>query len=350
MFRNRLISILLIILLISVFTLFLSCNPTDSDSGDSGDSGDGGDGGETDLDDLVAAAKDSISTGELVDMLYYLASDALEGRLTGEPGNELAAQYIADEFEEYGLEKAFPDSYLQEFSGNSMYIGNYTTNNIIGVLPGNDPVLKDEVIVIGAHMDHIGYNMSPTGSPDNPDELCNGADDNASGTVAVLELADAFSYLRNYINRTFVFIAFSAEEIGLFGSEHYVDNPIYPIGNHIYMLNLDMVGWVKNQTEIDAYGGVTSNAVNGYIDALDDDYPFDFRTEKGSAWTRSDHYNFYSAGMPTVFFHTGLGSPYHQPGDESHLIDYDGLDKVTEFAFELLWMIDREPTAPTLDN
>jgi hypothetical protein len=347
--KKRLISILLILLTI-VYIIVLSCTPP-NDAGDSGDGGDSGDsGGETNIDDLVDLARDSINLWELNEMLYYLADDSLEGRLTGHIGNDLAAEYIADEFLEYEVLQPFNGSYMQEFSGSSFYIGNYTTNNIVGIIPGNDPVLKEEVIVIGAHMDHIGYNMSTTGSADNPDELCNGADDNASGTVAVLELADAFSYLKNYVNRTFVFILFSGEEIGLYGSEYYVDNPVYPIDDHIFMLNLDMIGWLKEQTTIDAYGGVTSNTVNGYIDTLDDDLPFDFYTDKGSAWSRSDHYNFYSAGMPAVFLHTGLGSPYHQPGDEADLIDYEGLETITKFAFDLLWMIDRDPQAPDFVN
>lgn len=314
---------------------------------------DGGDGGnELTLDELLVEAKNSITDGELSEMLYYLASDDLEGRLSGYAGNETAAQYIADEFENYGLEQGMTDSYLQPFDFNyyDWWSGTTisgTTSNIIGYLPGNDPELKDEIIVIGGHMDHIGYNYSSTGNQSN---ICNGADDNASGTVSVLELAEAFSLLKNHIKRTLVFICFSGEELGLFGSTHYVENPIFPIEDHVYMANMDMVGWLKEQNTIWAFGGNTSNTADNIIDTLDNNYSFNFSTDKGEYWAQSDHKPFYDANIPAVFFHTGGDSPYHEPEDDADLIDYTGLDSFTEFVFEYIWELDQLDEKPDFAN
>jgi hypothetical protein len=290
----------------------------------------------------VIEAKESITDEELLDMLSYIASDELEGRNSGEEGNELAAQYIADEFEEYGLLPAVDGSYFQEFS--FQFDRGYSprrveTSNIIGYLPGNHPSLKSEVIVVGAHMDHVGYGRY--GSRGGKGEVHNGADDNGSGTVAVLELAEAFAEIKDDINRTFVFIAFSGEEMGLKGSYYYVRDPVFPLDDTIFMLNLDMVGWLREKDYLYVLN-VRSVPMKTLFIRLSNDYPFEpkFSTSQGS-----DHYPFYRAGIPVAFLHTGIHAYYHTNDDDVERIDFDGLEMVTEYAFDILWQIDvtREP-------
>ncbi len=291
----------------------------------------------------VKTVKEGITDEELYDMLSYLASDDLEGRNSGDEGNELAAEYIAGQFEEYGLLPAVDGSYFQEFSfqfdrGRTPLI--IETSNIIGYLPGNHATLKKEVIVIGAHMDHIGYGRYS--SRGGGGEVHNGADDNGSGTVAVLELAEAFSEIKDEINRTFVFIAFSGEEMGLKGSYYYTRYPVFPIEDTVFMLNLDMVGWLREKDYLYALN-VRSFQIKMLFIKLSKNYPFEprFSTSRGS-----DHYPFYIAGVPVAFLHTGLHAYYHTKDDDVEWIDFDGLELITEYAFDLLWTMDEMREIP----
>ncbi|MFW5799483.1 MAG: M20/M25/M40 family metallo-hydrolase [Spirochaetota bacterium] len=290
---------------------------------------------------FVAEAKSTITIDEQTEMLTYLASDELEGRSTGEKGNDMAAEYIADEFEEYGLHTLEDGTYYQPFSvyfqGES-----HSTQNVIGYLPGNDPELKNEVIIVGAHYDHVG--MGYYGTRGGVGKIHNGADDNASGVVAVLELADAFSSIKGQLNRTFVFILFSGEEMGLHGSLYYADNPEFPLEDTVFMLNLDMVGWLKNKDYLYSYN--TRNAeIKALMDELDENYPFSVKFEYLQR-ASSDHYAFEKSGIPVSFLHTGLHNMYHTPKDDVEFIDFEGLKYITDFSFELLWLIDSMEERP----
>ncbi len=267
-------------------------------------------------------AKDSITKEEQIEMLTYLASDELKGRRQGYEDNELAAKYIAKEFEEYGLIKGMGDSYFQEFLSK--------TKNVVGYFEGNNPELKNEVIIVCAHFDHVVQS--------------NGADDNASGTVGVLELADAFSHIKDEINRTIVFIAFSAEEKGLLGSRYYVENPIFPLENTIFVCNLDMIGWLKDQTYLTSFD-TSSLLVKAIMRKVDDNYPFKIKYD--TIGRRSDHYPFYKNGIPVIFLSTGMEEVYHTPYDDADLIDYDGLQLIAAFTFEVLCLVDIIEERPT---
>ena len=268
-------------------------------------------------------SEEDITVEESRKTLYYLASDEMEGRKPGNPGNFIAVSFIKKEFESYGLE-----THLQKFTYTFRWrVGlirwrtvEIETMNVIGVLKGT----SDKHVVIGAHMDHLGL--------DGDGDAYNGADDNASGTTAILELAEAFGKSDARPKDTIVFIAFNAEELGLLGSKHYVNNPLLPLDDCKLMINLDMVGRLRGTT-VTAQGGNLSRSVTQLVDKLDDNYPFDVNiTVPGN---RSDHAPFNWNGVPVLFFHTGTHPQYHRTTDDSDLINYEGLVNIAKFVKDL---------------
>ena len=271
---------------------------------------------------LLAFALDDCRSGEDITVeesrktLSYLASDDLEGRKPGNPGNFLTVSFIRKEFESYGLE-----THLQKFTYTFRWRTiDVETMNVIGILRGT----SDKHVVIGAHMDHLGL--------DGDGNAYNGADDNASGTTAVLELAEAFGKSDTKPKDTIIFIAFNAEELGLLGSKHYVNNPLLPLDDCKLMINLDMVGRLRGTT-VTAQGGNLSRSVTQLVDKLDDDYPFDVNIT--AAGNRSDHAPFNWNGVPVLFFHTGTHPQYHRTTDDSDLINYEGLVQISKFTLDL---------------
>ena len=268
-------------------------------------------------------SEEDITVEESRKTLSYLASDKMEGRKPGNPGNFIAVSFIKKEFESYGLE-----THLQKFTYTFRWrVGlirwrtvEIETMNVIGVLKGT----SDKHVVIGAHMDHLGV--------DGDGDAYNGADDNASGTTAILELAEAFGKSDAKPKDTIVFIAFNAEELGLLGSKHYVNNPLLPLDDCKLMINLDMVGRLRGTT-VTAQGGNLSRSVTQLVDKLDDDYPFDVNIT--AAGNRSDHAPFNWNGVPVLFFHTGTHPQYHRTTDDSDLINYEGLVNIAKFVKDL---------------
>ena len=268
-------------------------------------------------------SEEDITVEESRKTLSYLASDEMEGRKPGNPGNFIAVSFIKKEFESYGLE-----THLQKFTYTFRWrVGlirwrtiEIETMNVIGVLKGT----SDKHVVIGAHMDHLGL--------DGDGDAYNGADDNASGTTAILELAEAFGKSKTKPKDTIVFIAFNAEELGLLGSKHYVNNPLLPLDDCKLMINLDMVGRLRGTT-VTAQGGNLSRSVTQLVDKLDDNYPFDVNiTVPGN---RSDHAPFNWNGVPVLFFHTGTHPQYHRITDDPDLINYEGLVNIAKFVKDL---------------
>ena len=268
-------------------------------------------------------SEEDITVEESRKTLSYLASDKMEGRKPGNPGNFIAVSFIKKEFESYGLE-----THLQKFTYTFRWrVGlirwrtvEIETMNVIGVLKGT----SDKHVVIGAHMDHLGV--------DGDGDAYNGADDNASGTTAILELAEAFGKSDAKPKDTIVFIAFNAEELGLLGSKHYVSNPLLPLDDCKLMINLDMVGRLRGTT-VTAQGGNLSRSVTQLVDKLDDNYPFDVNIT--AAGNRSDHAPFNWNGVPVLFFHTGTHPQYHRTTDDPDLINYEGLVNIAKFVKDL---------------
>jgi hypothetical protein len=215
------------------------------------------------------------------------------------------------------------------------------TANVVGILPGRDPALREEAIVIGAHYDHLGLGGEGSLAPDAVGTVHPGADDNASGVAAVLGLARAFAQAGG-APRTLVFVAFAGEEMGLLGSAHYVAHPAHPLTRTVLMLNLDMVGRMRDRTLY--VGGVDSGeGLRALVQAQAGSLTLSLR---GDPFGPSDHASFYAAGRPVVFLFTGAHADYHRPGDTADRIDADGLAEVAAFAARLVDAVAGAATPP----
>jgi hypothetical protein len=267
----------------------------------------------------VDQARQLIQQNDLEKIVHYLASPELKGRMTGKPGNRTTADFI-----EYRYKQLKLTTGRQKF--NSQY---GETENVYAILPGK---LK-ECICIVAHFDHIGATLSLARDRVNRDHL--GADDNASGTAIVLELAEAFSALRDN-NYTLIFLNVTAEEFGLWGSKHYVNNPVRPLSDTVLCVNFDMDGRLRNNNLM-VFG---ANIFPEFPTYLAERYDLNLNTGMGSGG--SDHASFANKNIPYLFFHTGLHSDYHTVKDTADKINYPGLTTVSKFAFDVIIELDRK--------
>ncbi|HTY58212.1 MAG TPA: M28 family peptidase, partial [Bacteroidota bacterium] len=220
-----------------------------------------------------------------------------------------------------------------------------TTANVIGYIPGSDPVLKDQVVVLGAHFDHLGLGGEGSGSLQ-PDTVAihHGADDNASGTAGLLELAQAFGEHRVPLKRGLVFTFFSGEELGTLGSAWYVNNPPIPLARTACMLNMDMIGRLAGK-ELTVYGTGTSPGWNALVEKENRDSTFTLK-EIPDGFGPSDHAQFYGKDIPVLFFFTGTHNDYHRPSDTWDKINYPGEERVVRYVYRLACDIDTEQARP----
>jgi Zn-dependent M28 family amino/carboxypeptidase len=235
--------------------------------------------------------------------------------------------------------------------------------NVVGILPGSDPKLKNEAIVIGAHYDHLGLGGEGSLAP-REGEIHHGADDNASGTAGVLELARMFTQGPKP-RRTIVFVAFSGEEEGLIGSNYYVNHPVVPLANTVAMINMDMIGRLKDQKL--TIGGVgTAQEWKDEIKRTQDSFtapqtipasagnhssnstgsPFAL-TLNEDGYGPSDHSSFYVKQIPVLFFWTGTHNDYHKPSDTAEKINYQGEARIVSFVANIIRDIDKSDKRPT---
>lgn len=228
--------------------------------------------------------------------------------------------------------------------------------NVVGVLEGAGP-LKDETIVIGAHYDHVGYGtFGSAGGPKAQGKIHYGADDNASGTTGLIELARRFGAMKNREGRRIVFIAFSAEEMGLFGSIHYTKEPLFPLEKTAAMINMDMIGRTKpvpvdwlglfgKKDRLVIYGTGTGDSLEKLVNEQTDGADFRLFKIRASA-TNSDNHSFYIKKIPVLFFFTGLHGEYHRPTDVPEKLDVPGMKKVVDLAEKLTYELAKRETAP----
>ena len=220
-----------------------------------------------------------------------------------------------------------------------------TVRNVVAVLPGSDPSKASEAIVIGAHYDHVGLGGRFSAVPDRTGEIHNGADDNASGTAAIIEIARSATEQRERFPRTLVFVAFAGEERGLLGSAHYVSDPAIPIGRTLAMLNLDMVGRARGAVDVSGLETAPSMeedlrlAVRALGDALQ-------IRRQGPGAGRSDDSSFIERRVPAINFFTGFHNDYHRPGDDWDKIDAIGTKRVATLALELAARLAARPVRP----
>jgi hypothetical protein len=272
------------------------------------------------------AAIDTAGTRHRIDVI---AHDSMGGRATPSRGLDLTARYIASEFERFGLEPALPDGFIQTYSQND----DGTAPNVAGILPGSDADLRDTYVVYSAHMDHLG-----TGPPDaSGDSIYNGADDDASGTAAVIEIAEAFSLLDPRPARSIVFLTVSGEEGGLLGSEAFVAHGPIPPAAMVANINIDMIG--RNSPDTLVAIGKPYSTLGTRVDEIASAHPSLGLVVVDDLWPderfffRSDHFTFAGAGVPALFFFAGVHEDYHRPSDEVERIDADKAARIARLAF-----------------
>ncbi len=211
------------------------------------------------------------------------------------------------------------------------------TQNIIAIIEGNDPVLKDQYILIGAHYDHLGMGGHGSGSR-TPDTIAihNGADDNASGVAAVLELAEKFNSERSKLKRSVVFMAFGAEEMGLLGSQFFTNEPEIDLRDVVLMVNFDMIGRFDNDKRALMIAGTgTAEQMEELLRKHEENSDMNF-THSPEGYGASDHASFYGAGVPVMFFFTGAHEDYHTPFDDAHKVNYEGEKEIIDFTYPLI--------------
>ncbi len=272
--------------------------------------------------------------------IRYLADDAREGRGVGTAGLDSAASYLARRFAEIGLEPAGTDGYFQPFTLDPSApalahssIGAVNVKNVVGRLPGRG-ALADQVVIIGAHYDHLGLGGSGSLDPDSTGVVHNGADDNASGTAALLAAATLLSETAPPARRTLYFVAFTAEELGLLGSEHFARDPTYAKDAAFAMLNFDMVGRLREK-DLLVIGTGSAEEFPDLIESVNREYGLTLAMT-ADPWGRSDHSSFYAQHMPVLHLFTNTHSEYHRTTDDSDLINADGIAFVTRFAVDVV--------------
>jgi Zn-dependent M28 family amino/carboxypeptidase len=285
-----------------------------------------------------------------IDDIKFLSDDRLSGRMTGSPGADSAAAYLARRFQQVGLQPA-AGGWFQTFAVakeapvvQQVRLAGLQGKNVIGLLPGRDPVLRNQTVIVGAHYDHLGLGEFGSLDPDSTGRVHNGADDNASGTAMLIQIAARLQ--ASPPARTVVFIGFSGEELGLLGSSYYVHQPIYPLASTIAMINLDMVGRLRNKRLI-VYGSRTAKEFPALLDSLNWYAGFDLKA-RGDGYGPSDQSSFYAAGRPVLHIFTDLHEDYHRTTDDWEKINLDGFKRVTDFTVGLVTALANRSTPLTL--
>ncbi len=297
----------------------------------------------------VADYINTITSESLKSNLTVIASDEMEGRETGSEGQKKAGRYLIQQHQNNGL--TFPkgaSSFYQPIPAaflNAKYNENLPdSENIWAFIEGSEK--PNEIVVVSAHYDHVGIKK---------DEVYNGADDDGSGTVALIEIAKAFQKAKNESHgpkRSILILHVTGEEHGLHGSRFYSENPLFPIANTVADVNIDMIGrhdeFHPNSSDYIYLIGSdylstdlfnVCEETNKKYGNLSLDYKYNDRADPNRFYYRSDHYNFAKNGIPSVFLFTGTHPDYHKPGDDVDKIEFDALTKRTKYAFAIAWEI-----------
>lgn len=293
-------------------------------------------------DKLLPVFLDEISEQRLSETLKVIASDQMEGRDTGSEGIRKSANYIVEQYVREGI--TFPPKASGWFQTvpKSFFGNRYNdSDNIWAFVEGSER--PEEIIVVSAHYDHLGTEYG---------KIYNGADDNGSGTVAVMELARVFNLAKkkgHSPKRSILFLLVTGEERGLYGSDYYSKNPLYPLKNTVANINIDMIGRVDNlHTNGNYIYVIGADRLSSDLQNINEemnkkyvnlklDYKYDDRNDPWQIYYRSDHYNFAKHGIPSVFFFNGLHSDYHQPTDTYEKINFEAMTKRTKLIFALTW-------------
>lgn len=297
-------------------------------------------------DQIFNKAYESITTRELQELLTVVASDEMEGRDTGSEGQKKAGRYIISQYKNAGI--GFPAAlkgYYQHIP--SQALRGYDrelppSENILAYIKGSEK--PDELIVLSAHYDHVGKNAAG--------EVFNGADDDGSGTVALIELAEAFQLAKKAgkgPKRSVLFLHVTGEEHGLLGSEYYSNHPVFPLQNTVANLNIDMIGrsdaanlgknyvYVIGSAMLSSELKKITETANRDTHNLELNYMYDDPADPQKLYYRSDHYNFAKHNIPIAFFFDGIHEDYHKTTDDADKIDYELLKKRTQLIFKTAW-------------
>lgn len=305
-----------------------------------------------DVDAMVYAK--TITLEELKEQLYFYASDEMEGRYTGSPGQKKAVEYIKSKYETMNVPGGMADgTYFQTVPGSYFNKPDLSSENVLAFIKGTEK--PEEVLVISAHLDHIGMKDG---------EVFNGADDDGSGTIALIEIAEAFKKAADDgygPKRSILFLHVTGEEIGLYGSKYYSENPVYTMENTIANLNIDMIGRIDPEREkksdyIYLIGSDMlsqdlhdlSEAANEKYMKLDLDYKFNGKNDPNRFYYRSDHYNFAKNDVPVIFYFNGTHEDYHRAGDTADKIEYELYQKRTQLVFVTAWELANGNDRPKL--
>lgn len=313
----------------------------------------------TDYDKVLPKYINQINSKDLETLLYVIASDEFEGRNTGEEGQKKAANYIRDFYIKNGIsspESEFVNNYFQSIPAGTFPRIKKDTENVMAFIEGSEK--PEEILIVSAHYDHVGVNNG---------EIYNGADDDGSGTVAVMEIAKAFKEAEKAgfkPKRSILFLHVTGEEIGLLGSRFYTDiQPVFPLENTIANLNTDMIGRVddehinnpnyvyligSNMLSTDLHN--ISEEVNMKYINIDLDYKFNSLSDPNQFYYRSDHYNFAKNNIPVIFYFNGVHEDYHKPTDTPDKINYDMLAKRAQLIFATAWELANGENRPVVDK
>ncbi|PHK27466.1 peptidase M28 [Nostoc linckia z16] len=302
----------------------------------------------------------SITEADLKKHLYIVASDEMQGRNTGEPGQKKAGRYLIEQYKKDGISfpKGASDFYQpvpSEFMSRAFSPKLNDSENIWAYIEGTEK--PDEVLVISAHYDHVGMKNG---------EVFNGADDDGSGTVALLEIAQAFMQAKKDgygPKRSILFLHVTGEEHGLHGSRYYSEHPLFPVANTIADLNIDMIGrrdddhkdngnyvYVIGSDRLSSELHTINEEANKKYTNLTLDYRYNDRNDPNQFYFRSDHYNFAKKGIPIIFYFNGVHADYHKESDEPEKIEYNLLAKRAQLAFVTAWELANRPTRPVVDK
>lgn len=288
-----------------------------------------------------------IKVAQIKKDVYFLADDKLQGRGTGEKGCAMAANYICMRFKQIGLmPKGDNGSYLKayEFKAPANPHGGIDStskvkksNNVVGYIDNG----AANTVIIGGHYDHLGLGYDGGSLEANPQgKIHNGADDNASGVAGVLALAEYYQKNKIKENYNYMFICFSGEELGLFGSKKFCENPSIDLKNVDYMLNMDMIGRLDTVNHLVVGGVGTAADIYSVVKNTKSDFKIKLDS---SGIGPSDHASFYLKDVPAVHFFTGQHSDYHKPSDKADKVNYDGEKKVLDFIIAVADELDKHP-------
>ncbi|MDA1054864.1 MAG: M20/M25/M40 family metallo-hydrolase [Planctomycetota bacterium] len=271
----------------------------------------------------------SITASELQGHVDVLADDSFEGRESGSRGGRAAGMYLLKQLEQRGLRGGGDDAGFFQSFGEGY-------RNVLGFLEGSDPELKRQIVVVGAHYDHVGYgtrrnSYGPFGY------VHNGADDNASGTAGILETVDACLAMPAPPKRSILFAFWDGEEKGLIGSKHWVENPTTDLANVAFVINVDMIGRMQNR-QLDIFGSRTAAGLRRLVSEVN----YGSNLELKFNWelkANSDHHSFISHDIPALMFHTGLHGDYHRPSDDAHKVNAEGMELASRLLFGVAYEV-----------